>query len=147
MTLHTARLIMTMAPSIGGLFIIPPPQLSFFFQSFYLLIKYFFSYWQQPMSGDDRLLRRETTGWNKDGIETQVCDFLLAFTTMSWLYWNTGPYLLQAPNTCAGPVPSTMACTPARSRSIAVTAQSWAIREGLVRSGIAAQHIRLVLVA
>ena len=32
-----------------------------------------------PMSGDDRLLRRETTGWNKEGIETQVCDFFVSF--------------------------------------------------------------------
>ena len=89
MTLHTARLIMTMAPSIGGLFIIPPPQLSFFFSIILFTNKILLQLLTttvMPMSGDDRLLRRETTGWNKEGIEMQVCDFLLAFTTMSWLY-------------------------------------------------------------
>ena len=44
-----------------------------------------------PMSGDDRLLGRETTGWNKEGIEMWVCHFLLAFTTMSWVVLKNWP--------------------------------------------------------
>ena len=41
------------------------------------------------MNGDDGLLGREMTSWNRRGIETQVCDF---FVTTSWVVPKTNLY-------------------------------------------------------
>ena len=135
----TLRTITTMAPSIGRFFIMPlffatapPPRLRFCFLSFYLLKDtslaidnngYAYEWrwrWQ-------RLLGRETTGWNKEGIKSRDAGMYFFVTFLlrcPGFYWNWTLSYLQAPNTCAGPVLSTMARTPSR-RSRAVATQSW----------------------
>ena len=158
----TLRTITTMAPSIGRFFIMPfffatapPPQLRFCFLSFYLLKDtslaidnngYAYEWrwrWQ-------RLLGRETTGWNKEGIKSRdagmyfFVTFLLRCPGFYW-NWTLSYFYRHQIHVQARSFRQWPALPPAGVEQLQLKAE--AIRVGLDGNGIAAQCIRLVLAA